>query len=404
LVNKGLPSWLIKKFPEVCIAGKGLPNLPHVTLVSYHNHTFKEYVKRWYSKILPIIEQNQIGRNGNIILVQLCNEIGMVHWVNKTIDSSQSTEKLYQEFLKNKYCEIEQLNKIYKTNYINFEDIHQPENEVNHADEHSIRILTDWMHFYSWYYALYYKFLYDTYKEYKLELPVIANIPQFYDFDVRGRGVYSPETTIMFREFAKFIPEVVFGGAYQMRQLDYDNFHDIGITTEIVKLISSDGVPSICCELQTGILRDRPKIYPEDVELNLKTSTAHGLNGLNCYMFSGGKGQVENESFGSYHEWQAPVTSDCKERAHIKPIKLFGMFLNSFGDKLSQTKKVYDTTIGFYPPYYATELLKGDYIKELETKRNLFFFDGLARLLQLAGFNYSIVDLENISTSELKKI
>lgn len=46
LKNEGLPNWLLKKHPEICGIGKGLPNLPHVTLISYHNSIFKRYVKK----------------------------------------------------------------------------------------------------------------------------------------------------------------------------------------------------------------------------------------------------------------------------------------------------------------------------------------------------------------------
>jgi len=391
LLNEGLPQWLVENHPAVCISGKGLPNLPHVTLVSYHNPEFKEYTRRWYAQLLPIIKENQIINNGNIILVQLCNEIGMVHWVNKQPDYSQQTEKLYQQFLKDK-------------NYTDISKVHQPENTLDEDPGDSLKNFTDWMYFYSWYYGAYYGFLYDLYKEQGIQLPVIANIPQFYDFDVRGRGVYSPMTTIMFKEFTRYVPNVIFGGAYQMRELDWENFHDIAITTEVIKMITSSVAPSICSELQTGILRDRPKIYSQDVELNLKTSTAHGLNGLNCYMFSGGKNRIGGGAFGSYHEWQAPVNSKGQEMAHFKPVELFGRFIKCFGEKLSQTKKISDTTIGFYPPYYATELLKGEFIDQLEIKRNLLFFDGIVRLLQLAGFNYNFIDLEKITTSELEKI
>ncbi|MDI6641520.1 MAG: hypothetical protein QME68_04315, partial [Elusimicrobiota bacterium] len=262
----------------------------------------------------------------------------------------------------------------------------------------------DWIYFYCDYYARYYEKLFECSKKFGINVPVVANIPQFYDFDVRGRGVYSPMTTLMFRDFKKYVPEVIFGGAYQMRRLDYENFHDVYITTELMRMISTPGVPVICCELQFGMLRDRPKIYPSDVGLNLATSTASGLNGLNGYMFSGGKNPDDLGGMGTYHEWQAPVTSDGKQRPHFVPIENFGMFVKKFGQKLALTKKHTDITIGFYAPYYATELLEGEFIDELEERRTIMFFDGIARLLKLSGFSYNAIDLERISADELKKV
>jgi beta-galactosidase len=402
LKNEGVPGWLLKKHPEISPLGKGVTNLPHISLYSYHNPIFKEYVKRWYSKLLPIIEENQYIKGGPIILVQLCNEIGMVHWLNKAVNYEKHTEELYREFLKTKYKNITSLNKAYGTRYKSFKNITQP--KTNLIQTKFLQRYIDWMEFYSYYYALYYKFLYDIYKKHNIQLPVIANIPQFYDFDVRGRGVYSPMTTIMFSYFKQEVKDVIFGGAYQTRRTDYDNFHDIIITSEIVRMISHKENPVMCCELQTGIMRDKPKLYPHDVEQLIEFSVASGLNGINCYMFSGGENLESIAMFGKYHDWQAPVSIDGLTKKHYDSILQFGKILSNFNKTFAETKNVYDLTIGFYSPYYNTELLKGNIINELENKRNLLFFDGILRLISLAGYYYNFVDLQKISLDELKKI
>ena len=401
LVLEGLPKWLSEKHPEIYVKGKDLINLPHATLISYNNPTFLSYVRRWYDKILPIVSDQQITNNGNIIMVQLCNEIGMVHWLNRAIDYSDQSQKMYREYLKNKYQKIDLLNKEYRTNYTEFNELKMPNNVF---EENNSTVYLDLIYFCADYYAKYYETLFNETKKHNINIPVVANIPQFYDYDVRGRGVYSPMTTLMFREFTKYVPKTIFGGAYQLRQVDYENFHDIHITTEVVKMITKKDIPSICCELQSGILRDRPRLYPNDVELNLKTSCASGLNGLNAYMFSGGKNFDGSGAFGSYHEWQAVIDSNCNKRAHFVPMKLFGEFIKSFGSDLAQTKKVYDTMIGFYAPYYATELVCGKFVDDLELRRNLFFFDGISRVLQVAGYNFGMIDIERISIEDLKQI
>jgi len=401
LLLEGLPKWLPEKHPEIYVKGKDLINLPHATLVSYNNPTFLNYVKRWYGKVLPIIFKNQITEEGNIILLQLCNEIGMVHWLNKAIDYSDQSQKMYREYLRKKYVKIDYLNKQYGTRYTDFNEMKLPDNMV---DENKLEMYIDLIYFCSDYYAQYYNFLYNETRKHNITIPVVANIPQFYDYDVRGRGIFSPMTTLMFREFPKYVPETIFGGAYQMRQLDYENFHDVHITTEVVKMITKEGVPSICCELQSGILKDRPRLYPNDVDLNLRTSCASGLNGLNAYMFSGGRNPDDSGAFGTRHEWQAVVSSEGVEREHFVPMKNFGKFINNFGEILATTKKVCDTTIGFYAAYYATELLQGKFVDELELYRNLFFFDGIARLLQIGGYNYNFVDVERTGIEDLKKI
>ena len=78
-------------------------------------------------------------------------------------------------------------------------------------------------------------------------------------------------------------------------------------------------------------MRDRPRLYPQDVELNLKTSVAHGLNGVNAYMFSGGRNDLALGAFGSYHEWQAAVTPEGRGGRTSSRSRDFGRQLRTFG-------------------------------------------------------------------------
>lgn len=399
MIDEGLPGWLLKNNPQIYLKGKELAGLPHATLLSYLNPTYLDYIRKWYDKVLPIIKNNQISEGGNIILLQLDNEIGMIHWLNKAADYSTETTKLYREWLERKYEDISCLNKAYGTKYKRFSEVEQPDGD---SDTEKIIVLNDWSHFYRWYRAKYYDFLAELAREYGIDLPLQANIPHFYDYDIRGRGIYSPMTTCMFGDFARFVPEVRFGGAYQMRRLDYDNFHDIPLTTEAVRMITSPGVPVFCAELQTGKLNDRPRIYPADVELNLKTTSMHGIDGVNSYMFCGGVNPELIGAAGKYHEWQAPVSSTGEIKTHFRPMELFGKFIKTFGDKLGNMQKVSDTTLGFYTPYYATEYFKGKFVEEyIEMYRNRFFYDGIARMITLNSINYDFADIRRCSLDDL---
>lgn len=432
LVGEGIPEWLLKNHPEIYVQRSGINNLPHALLLSYLNPTFQKYVQSWYDQVLPIVSKYQIHQGGNIIFVQLCNEIGMIHWLHKASDDSEFVTRMYWEFLKDKYSTIQALNESYSTHYPNFEEIQQPKGEVALKN---LKIFFEWALFYRRYYALYYSSLAQRAKKHSISVPFSANVPQFYDYDVRGRGVFSPMTTSLYRDFPLCHSQTVMGGAYQMRRLDFENFHDIGITTEIIKtvtnpVLSNDvyahridfenfhdliianesvhqlargQVPIVCAELQTGVMRDRPRIYPADVELNVKTSVAHGLNGINCYMFSSGRNPRGVGAFGSYHDWQAPVSLEGKEREHLNPLKEWGKFLKKYGTELARSHKLTDTTIGFYLPYYATEYFTGSWTAQIESVRTNFFFDGYARLLQLAGFNFSISDLLRESEETLSR-
>ena len=400
LVNEGIPQWLVEGRPEIFVRGREITNLPHTMLLAYLNPTFQDYVGRWYDRILPLVA-GRADPHGPVVVVQLCNEVGMVHWLQKAADYSADTEQRFQAFLRTRYRgDVAALNRAYGTQALEFAEITQP---ASGDDRQNRRRLWDWMEFYQEYYATYFGSLFDRYRRHGLDLPVLANIPQFYDFDVRGRGVFAPMTSMMFRRFPAHVPQVVFGGAYQIRRLDYENFHDIAITTEVLRMITTPGVPTVCAELQTGIMRDRPRLYPQDVELNLKTSVAHGLNGVNAYMFSGGSNEPSLGAFGSYHEWQAAVRPDGRRRAHFAPIRDFGRQLKTFGALLADTRKHCDVAVGFYAPYWNTEYLSGPAIDRWEWKKLHLFYDGLARLLQLANLNYLLLDLERAAPEEMSR-
>ena len=179
-----------------------------------------------------------------------------------------------------------------------------------------------------------------------------------------------------------------------MRRLDYENFHDIAVTTAVVKSVTPEGSPVVCAELQTGVLSDKPRLYPADVELNLKTTFMSGVNGLNCYMFAGGTNEGNVGQFGLYHEWQAPVASDGRLRSHFKSLAKFGEFINGIGAAAAAMPPAADLDLGFYGEYYNTEYLDGPMADRLFALRNEFFFDGLARQSYLTGYQTGLVDIK----------
>jgi len=390
LKGEGLPKWLLDEHDEIYSSGEGIQNLPHTTIVSYIHPVFREYVRKWYDRVIPEIAPLQISSGGNIALVQLCNEIGMIHWVNGHGDYSEPSTKMYQDYLKNKYSSIKELVKVYPGS--SFKDF----SEIKHIplrQSYGWQDLWDWADYFRNYFADYYEYLFKLARERGVTTPVIANIPQFIDFDVRGRGFASPMTTSFYRYIPDKVENVVYGGAYQMRRMDYENFHDVMITTQVVKSLTDYSNPVLCAELQTGIMRDKPRLYPSDVELNLKTSMASGVNGVNCYMFSGGANPDNIGMFGTRHEWQAPVASDCTKRAHFSVLKEHGNLVKTFGREIAETEPVFQTALGLYNPYYATEFLKYDDCSWLIYARDRYFFDGIGRLLNLGNINFKIVDL-----------
>ncbi len=323
LLHEGLPSWLVENYPDIFVTGRrDVGNLPHVTIISYLHPEFQRHVENWYAALLPSIADRQTSRGGNVLGVQLCNEVAMVHWLQKGSDHKDHVNRLYRAFLKDTHGTVEALNAAHGTALASFDDAAQPKGEE--ATAARARVYMDWALFYRRYYATYFATLSRRAKERGIEVPLFCNIPQFYDYDIRGRGNWAPMTTSMFRDFPLLTPNLIFGGAYQMRHLDFENFHDVALTTEVTRMIGAVDVPAappagdpvragrlpkapaftplvdspvpvVCAELQTGIMRDRPRLYPTQVELNVKSSVGQGLAGVNGYMLAGGENPPERQ-------------------------------------------------------------------------------------------------------------
>lgn len=390
MMNEGLPDWLSEKYPEAFLAANEGKTIHHQSPPAYNNPKFLAKVQAWYEKLVPLLTAAQHPA-GNIPFFQLCNEIGMINWLGKIGDYAPYSDRMYRDFLKKRYSSVQKLNSAYKTSYKGFPEVKQP---ANLLETENLRCLLDWGDYYKEYYAVYFGKLHAMARKLGVRTPVLANIPQFYDYDLRGRGIYSPTTTIKFGKFAEKVPGVIFGGAYQMRRLDYENFHDIAITTAVVRSITPEGSPVVCAELQTGVLSDKPRLYPADVELNLKTTFMSGVNGLNCYMFAGGTNEGNVGQFGLYHEWQAPVASGGELRSHYKSLKSFGAFVNGICAGAAAMPPAADLDLGFYGEYYNTEYLDGPMADRMFAVRNEFFFDGLARQAYLAGYQTGLTDIQ----------
>ncbi|HPO45124.1 MAG TPA: beta-galactosidase [Spirochaetota bacterium] len=395
----GVPLWLTQKYPEVRLKKKDGSDFDTM-VVSHNNPFFLKMVGKWYSKVMPIIAKNQVTRGGNVIAVQLDNEISMINWLAKQFDYSENATQMYRGFLEEKYKTIGKLNREYGSCWASFGEVEQPDGNI---EESGMAAYWDWANFCRRYYAVFYGSLAAMAKKHGINVPLVANIAHFYDYSTCGRGVHGMMTTSMFRDFREYVPDVVFGGAYQMRRLDYENFHDVALLSETVKMITKPGVPSIVVEMQSGIMNDRPRLYPSDVDLNLKTSAGHGLNGINCYMFCGGKSPKELAARSSYHEWQAPVSADGSEKPHLQPIRNFGRFLKANNSELAASRKACDLSVGVYMPYYMTEYMKGRLADDIASLRDRLFFDGIGRLLVLAGFNFNMIDIERAAQAEINR-
>ncbi len=389
---EGIPGWLLKRYPEVLARLQNGEEHP-TKVVSYRHPLFLEKVEKWYRAVNEVIAPMQITRGGPVIMYQLCNEIGMLHWVSNASDFNRDTMEKFVRYLEEKYQTIERFNEEYGTKESSFSAF--AETFRKGLGEEFPPFHFEWRSFWRKYLKDYVGDLRKLAKKTGIDVPFIINVHGFKDYSIYSRGVDYPIGLSQLYLTAEF-PDVVLAGDFYPGHIGYDNYHDLVLSCTFTRSISNKEQPIFSAEFQSGRLANRPKLYPQDLDLNTRTCVAHGMNALNYYMFAAGENYENIGLFGRRHEWQAPIDSNGNVRPVYYKAKHLGKVFQSIGSRLLNATKKVHTFVGFNPDDYMTEVVderERSIVSEISGKREHFAFDGILRLLVGANLQFEAVDL-----------
>jgi beta-galactosidase len=358
---------------------------------------------------MPIIREREISKDGPIIMVQACNEVGVGSWILGRGNYNSVFLDYFHRYLKEKYKNIEELNSVYLSKYDNFSQVEPPKFSAQSRGD-LIRYY-DWHGFHRRYYYLYIKFLYQAIRKRKITVPVFHNIPGW----IFGRAYEYPVCASMYSEIAKLYPRVFLGVDHIPENPSFRNFHDDLIANQISRAIQGGKGPLMVVELQAGTREHSVRTYANELDLFYKACLAHGITGMNFYMFSQGLNPKRRGSTGPIFYWQTPLDLKAKEGPLYFRIKDLGQFVKEHGKRLINTELKSEVAVGFYRPYYQTEFLLPalgssklnlkDFRLEYEPKflRDRILFDGILKILRILGYTYNILDLQLAKIKELLK-
>ncbi|MGM7702762.1 beta-galactosidase [Pseudalkalibacillus sp. Hm43] len=400
----GVPNWLLDTYPE--LVAKKRDRSEHPTrVVSYRHPTFLEKTKKWYEKVNEVIRPQQIDNGGSIIMYQLCNEIGMFHWVTNTSDYNPDTLEHFGTYLEKKYGTIDHFNKDHQLKEPTFSAF-IGKFEAGLPDDYP-SFHYEWSEFRRAYIKDYTSDLRGFAKETGITVPFIINVHGFKDYSIYSRGTDYPIGLSQLYQTAEF-EDVVIAGDFYPGHIGYDNYHDLVLATTFTRAISNADQPVFSAEFQSGRLADRPRLYPQDLDLNTRTCVAHGMNALNYYMFVAGENYENIGLFGRRHEWQAPIDSKGECRPNYEKAQHLGNVFRTVGIRLLDCPKKIHTHVGFNPDDYMTEVVEPrdqGLLGELIGKREGFSFDGILRLLTAANIQFEALDLlKEISVEEVPSL
>ncbi len=395
LKNEGIPYWIYEKYPELkSITWDSRPS-PQKDL-DYLSEKFLKKVEIWYSKVAEILVPRLLKNGGNVVAVQLDNEIGMLQWVANSPNLSDSVLERFKSWLLQKYSEQE-IVKRYKTNAIAFEQLRSPNDDI------VLQFLDDYHNFIRDYYAEYVSKLREIAIENCIEsIPFLINI-----HGTGGQRAFTFPIGVSQLYRALNVADDIFPGSdIYLGEITTQNFQDLHLVNQSIKCVLRNKNKFISClEFEcgnrdygdTGI--EISKCNSEKNKIQFMLSSGNKI--LNFYLFAGGinpklspepqDGQGRAAFTGKYHGFAAPISPTGRQTRNYYDIKRSLKKITT--DELIESDEI---VIGFIPSYYREY-----YYPKNEKSRDLFFqtssnrfHDTLLRTLLLLGHLPKFANLE----------
>jgi beta-galactosidase len=400
----GLPSWFLEEYEEevrmrnkagLKVASDG---------VTLFNPKFLKYVSLWYDQVMPLIARNQHSNGGPVILMQVCNEIGVFSWLAHQADYNTGVKEKFVGWLKEKYKSIAKLNQVWNTDYTDFEFVElPPDGRMPYVSKFDRARDFDWHRVWRSYYGEYLRMLSGMARDRGVDVPLYHNLPGW----IYGSGYEFPVNITMYDDLFGDWSEMLFGVDHIPEYLSYRNMHDDRIINDITSAMMGNK-PLFAAEFQCGSREYHVVTNPREMELFYKASLIHGLKGWNYYMFSQGRNPRHRGYSGDTFYWFNPLTPEGEKTEAFPLVSKMSRIIASAEDHILKSSRKAEVCVLFYPHYYATELERPEagqsgLVFNPSAIRRPAYFDGLLKVLQLLNVDYDMADLTRVSASELSR-
>lgn len=400
----GLPDWFMEKHGQIVKMRNSQGQTFPSDGVSLFNEIYLEKVTLWYDHIMPFINKRQISAGGPVIMMQICNEIGVFSWLAHQADYSPKVKEKYISYLSKKFDSIETINSLWNTNYTNFAAIElPPDGKIPYVSRFDKGRDYEWHCFWRRYYGDYLRMLTEMARERGIIVPVYHNLPGW----IYGSGFEFPVNITMYEDLFRDKSEIVFGVDHIPEYLSYRNMHDDRIINDITRAMQGNK-PLFAAEFQCGSREYHVVTNPREMELFYKASVANGLTGWNYYMFSQGRNTRHTGYSGSTFYWFNPLTAEGTRTPAFPLVQKMNRSIRTIEEIIVNAERKAEICVLFYPPYYSSELERPlspecGLTFAVNSIRRPAYFDGLLKVLQILNIDYDMIDLTNITANDLKK-
>lgn len=400
----GLPDWFVEKYGNEVKMRNRKGEIVMSDGVNLFHKTFIEKVTLWYNQIMPFIAKRQVSAGGPIIMMQICNEIGVFSWLAHQADYSQDVKSRFISFLSNKFSNINEVNELWGTSYNQFNEVElPPDGRLPFTSKGDRSRDYEWHCFWRTYYGDYLRMLSKMARDRGVDVPFYHNLPGW----IYGNGFDFPLNITMYEDLYEDKSDIIFGIDHIPEFQSYRNLHDDSIINDITYSMQGSK-PLFAAEFQSGSREYHVVTNPREMELFYKASLANGLTGWNYYMFSQGKNPSQKGYSGDTFYWFTPLSAKGEKGSSFPLVKKMSRIIKTNEEIIVNSKRNAEVCVLFYPPYYATELERPeDGASNLQfvapSIRRQAYFDGLLKALQVLIIDYDMADLSKVSADKLNQ-
>ena len=408
LKNEGLPFRLYTDHPEIVPVGWDAAPAPTRT-VDYLAPAYLAECRRWFDAVLPPIAQRLQPRGGNVIALQLDNEIGMLAWVSNTPDLTDHLLADLRRWVRERHGED-----VAGRYPVDLDDDAAWAAAVRSPEEKwAAALRLDLGTFMRDRFARYVRALREMAEANGIEgVPFVINIHG----TAGGDGAPFPIGISQLVETYARVPGMLSGSDHYMGDMTLSTTTDLYVLNAFMAAVHDEDQPITSMEFEAGtgdygggteMLYD-----PSSVELKTRLSLAQGNRLINYYLFAGGiNGPLDEPvgdgndriSFtGERHGTAAPVGPEGQRGLTYEPTRRTVHAVTAMEPWLARMDEEHDNVqLGFVLDSYMTEYhypgsaAMRDVVEDLQAHRGAGPRKARGRSLLLDGYRFGAVDLQH---------
>lgn len=415
--NDGIPFWVHEKYPEIIPTTWDGRKITTVT-VDYLSPNFLKASKKWYEEVFAILKPFLHSNGGNIIAVQIDNEIGMLSWVSNCPDFSDVVLEDFSEWLHQKYKE--KLASRYPM--VNFEGLAQFRKNIESPnEEYALEIRQDL--------GMYMRYRFKKYvailREYAEEQDIkdVLWLINIHGTSAGRAGTFPIGISQLYETYAD--GRFVTGSDIYLGDLTMNNFTDLYVINAFMDAVHDEHQPLTCLEFECGDGNygelDNIRYDVSAADLKTRMSMAQGFKLLNYYLFTGGRnyrlaadykdGNNRIATTGERHGFAAPISPEGVKNYTFPRMEESIKTMMAVSDKLAtMTEETDELALAFIPDYFMTEYhyphseKMKKVLADLQARRANDTWDSMVKSVLLNGYRFNSIDIQNKPITNVKTV